>query len=123
MGPPSIGGLVFSVTPHNYSWGAYCLFSCFVTMERIGTRMDGPLGLIARPHLLVSGHQRTVSTSKGCNQWLSLAKTLLKVALDGGNRSLVACTSKCGWAITKRPTHTAKPIAGLKGNDPTSVLL
>ena len=56
--------------------------------------------LIARPHLLVPDHQRTVSTSKGCNQWLSLAKTLLKVALAGGNRSLVACTSKCGRAIT-----------------------
>ena len=37
-------------------------------------------------------------------QWLqpmavSLAKTLLKVAHAGRNRSLVAHTSKCGWAI------------------------
>ena len=57
--------------------------------------------LLARPHLLVNRHQRTVSTSKGCNQWLSLAKTLLKVALAGGDRSLVARTSKCGWAISQ----------------------
>ena len=61
---------------------------------------------IPHPHLLVSDHQQTVSTSKGCNQWLSLAKTLLKVALAGGNRSLVARTSKCGWAhsISRVPT-------------------
>ena len=57
---------------------------------------------IAHLHLLVPGHQRTVSTSKSCNQWLSLAKTLLKVALVGGNRSLVACTSKCGQANTRK---------------------
>ena len=49
--------------------------------------------LKARPHLLVSGHQRMVSTNKGCNQWLTLAKTLLKVALASGNRSLVARTT------------------------------
>ena len=51
------------------------------------------------PTLTGVGHQRTVSTSIGCNQWLSLAKTILKVALVGRNRSLVARTSKCGWAI------------------------
>ena len=56
--------------------------------------------LIPHPHILVSDHQRTVSTNKGCNQWPSLAKTLLKVALFGGNRSLVARTSKCGWGIS-----------------------
>ena len=56
--------------------------------------------LVVRPRLLVSGHQRTVSTSKGCNQWLSLAKTLLNATLAGGNRSLVACTRKCGWTIS-----------------------
>ena len=61
---------------------------------------DGLWTLIPHPHILVCGHQRTVSTSKGCNQWFSLAKTLLKVALAGGNRSLVAHTSKHGWAIT-----------------------
>ena len=70
--------------------------------------------LIARPHLLVSGHQRTMSTSKGCNQWLSLAKTLLKVALVGGNRLLVACTSKCGLVITlgkgKEEVYHTTPI-------------
>ena len=51
------------------------------------------------PTLTGAGHQRTVSTSTRCNQWLSLAITLLKVALAGRNRSLVACSSKCGWAI------------------------
>ena len=44
-----------------------------------------------------------VSTKKGCNQWLSLAKTLLKVALAGGNRLLIAPTSKCGRAIRVHP--------------------
>ena len=52
------------------------------------------------PTLSGVGHQRTVSTSAACNQWLSLAKTLLKVALAGTNRSLVTRTSKCEWAIT-----------------------
>ena len=64
----------------------------------VGT--DGLWTLIPHPHLLVLGHQRTVSSSKGCNQWPSLAKTLLKVALAGGNCSLVARTSKCRWGIT-----------------------
>ena len=51
------------------------------------------------PTLTSAGHQQTVSMNIGCNQWLSLAKTLLKVALAGRNRSMVAHTSKCGWAI------------------------
>ena len=51
--------------------------------------------VIARPHFLVPSHQRAVSTIKGCNQWLSLAE-LLKLALAGGNCSLVARTSLCG---------------------------
>ena len=55
-------------------------------------------GVIVHPHLLV----RAVSTSTGCNQWLLLAKTLLKVALVGRTRSLVARTCKCGWAISCR---------------------
>ena len=47
--------------------------------HRIGYR---PIQLINSPLTLIgAGHQRTVSTSTGCNQWLSLAKTLLKVAL------------------------------------------
>ena len=58
----------------------------------------GLLKFIPHSHLLVPCHQQTLSTSKSCNQWLSLGKTLLKVALVGGNRSLVARTSKCGWA-------------------------
>ena len=48
----------------------------------------------------MSGHKRTATTSKGCNHWLLMANTLLKVALAGGNRSMVARTSKCGWAFT-----------------------
>ena len=60
------------------------------------------LPLIPHPHLLVSGHQRTVCIIKGCNQWLSLAKTLIKMGLAGGNHSLIARTSKCGWAITQQ---------------------
>ena len=51
------------------------------------------------PPTLTGAMPPTVSTIKGCNQWLSLAKTLLKVALVGGNCSLVARTSKCEWAI------------------------
>ena len=60
------------------------------------------------PPTLGAGHQQTVSTNTGCNQWLSVAKTLLKVALDGRNRSLVACTTKCGWAITLDATIRIK---------------
>ena len=48
------------------------------------------------PTLTGAGHQWTVSTNTGCTQWLSLAKPALKVAPTGRNRSLVACTSKCG---------------------------
>ena len=39
-------------------------------------------------------------TNIGYNQWLSLAKPTLKVPHASKNRSLVARTSKCGWAIT-----------------------
>ena len=64
---------------------------------------EGPIpkhGLIYSPPTLTgAGHQRTVSTNIGCNQWLSLAKSALKVALAGWNRSLVARTNKHGWAI------------------------
>ena len=35
------------------------------------------------PTLTGAGHQRTVSTNIGCDWWLSLAKTLLKVVLVG----------------------------------------
>jgi hypothetical protein len=44
------------------------------------------------------GHQWTVSTSTGYNQWLSLAKPTLKVPPVGRKRSVVAHTAKCGWA-------------------------
>ena len=51
------------------------------------------------PRLTGVGHQWMVSTSIGCNQWLSRAKPSLKVAHASRNRSLVAHTSKCRWAI------------------------
>jgi hypothetical protein len=51
------------------------------------------------PTLASVGHQKTESTSTGCNQWLSLAKITLKVSLDGRNRLLVVNTSKCGKGI------------------------
>ena len=57
------------------------------------------------PTLIGAGHQRTVSTNTGCKQWFSLARTLLKVALVGRDCSLVARTSKCGWAISHPPTQ------------------
>ena len=71
------------------------------------------------PTLIGAGHQRTVSTSKGCNQWFSLAKILLKVALAGGNRSLVARTSKCGWAIS--PLEDVEILRGDGFEKPTNV--
>ena len=40
-----------------------------------------------------------MSTSTGCNLWLSLTKPTLKVALLANkNRSVVPRTNKCGWA-------------------------
>ena len=53
--------------------------------------------------------QRMMSTNTSYNQWLSLAKTLLKVALDGRNRSLVARTNKCGWVINKQAIDLGFP--------------
>jgi hypothetical protein len=71
------------------------------------------------PTLVGVGHQRMESTSTACNQWLSLAKTTLKVPLAGTNRSLVAITNRCGEGISvvwpalntqlvwaKKPSHT-----------------
>ena len=46
-------------------------------------------------------HVQSTSTSIGCNHWLSLAKSALKVALAGRNRSPVVRTSQCVWAITR----------------------
>ena len=69
-------------------------YVCFQRMQCISTLLT-----YSPPTVTGAGHQRTVSTSTGCNQWLSLAKTLLKVALVGRNRSLIAHNSKCGWTI------------------------
>ena len=56
--------------------------------------------LIAHLHILVRATSARMSTSIGCNQWLSLAKPALKVTPASRNRSLVARTSMCGWAIS-----------------------
>jgi hypothetical protein len=63
------------------------------------------------------GHQWTESTSSGCNQWLSLAKIALKVPPTGKNRSMVACTSRCGECITceGRQPHSALVSCLLNG--------
>ena len=52
--------------------------------------------------LLVRPILTGVSTSNGCNEWLSPAYPTLKVAHAGRNRSLVARTGKCGWASSVR---------------------
>ena len=55
----------------------------------------------SRPTFTGAGHQWTVSTNIDCcNQWLSLAKPVLKVIPVGGNRLLVVRPSKCGWAMS-----------------------
>ena len=60
--------------------------------------------LIAHPHLLVwviiERRVPTLVATSGCH-WLN------KVSPTGGNRSLVARTNKCGWAIT--PSHSWQP--------------
>ena len=51
--------------------------------------------LIAHPHLLVRAtSERWVPTPVATNGWLSLAKSILKVALVGRNRSMVTRTTK-----------------------------
>ena len=55
--------------------------------------------LIAHPHLLVRATNEwwvPALVATNASQWL---KQLLKVALSCSNCSLVARTSKCGWAI------------------------
>ena len=89
---------------YTWDWGPVTIalqaLSLVDKVEAVQVYGWGTCRVTSHPHKLVPGHQRTVSTNKVCNQWLSLAKTLLKVALAGGNRSLVARTSKCGWAFT-----------------------
>ena len=51
------------------------------------------------PTLTGVGHQWTVSTNTGCNQWFSLTKSNLKVTFAGRNRSMMANTSK------SKPSH------------------
>ena len=49
--------------------------------------------------LINVGQQLMVSTNTNYIQWFSLAKPTSKVTPIGRNRSLVACTSKCGWVV------------------------
>ena len=42
-----------------------------------------------------------MSTTTGCNQWFSLAKPTLKWPLLIKNCSMVARTTRCGWAISQ----------------------
>jgi hypothetical protein len=61
------------------------------------------------------GHQRTESTSSGCNQWRSLAELALKVPHAGRNRSLVADTSRCGQGISWGRSHFPHDFRSLHG--------
>jgi hypothetical protein len=70
------------------------------------------------PTLTGVGHQWTVSTSIGCNQWLSPAKPTLKVPHVGRNRSLVVRTSKCGWAIRYVHVPPSETSNKIRGNNP-----
>ena len=56
------------------------------------------------PTFTSAGQQWAVSTSIGCKLWLSLAKPTLKWPHVGTNCSLMACTMKCGWAISPKPS-------------------
>ena len=61
------------------------------------------LQLIAHPHILVRATNERwelalVATSG--SHWLSLVEPTLKVAPVGRNRSLIARTNVCGWALT-----------------------
>ena len=81
------------------------------------------LGTNSPPTHASAGHQSTVSTSTGCNQWLSLAELGLKVAPYGRNHSLVACTSICGCAtrcFKPRKESPLEPCVHLYHNEHTN---
>ena len=85
-----------SVLCVKWPWGHYDISPWLVVGERGAAATNSP------PTLTSAGHQWTVSTSTGCNQWSSLARPTLKVAPAGRNCSLVARTNKCGWAISSQ---------------------
>ena len=60
------------------------------------------------------GHQRTESTNTSCNQWLSLTKIAIEVPHDGRNRSLVACTNRCGEYIKLEQLEACQSPKSLK---------
>ena len=68
--------------------------------------------LYSPPTLTSVGHQWTVSTNIGCNQWLSLLELALKVVLAGRNRLLVALINKCGGLLMK--LHAAYTFSSWK---------
>ena len=96
-------------------WGALSLWDLWQGAEegpKNSPNNDEDLRLIVHPHLPVwVGHQWMVSTNTSYNKWLSLAKPCLKVPHVGRNRSLVARTSKCGWAITRKGNTVASSIS------------
>ena len=59
------------------------------------------------PTLTSAGHQRTGSTSTRCNQWLSLAKTLLK-SITTHPQKRMNSTYIVSGGPQKCPTHPAK---------------
>ena len=82
-----------------WAWGTWVLFAYAILQQQHAPNTgDSTLVAYNPPTLTGVGHQWTASTCTGCNQCLSLAKSTLKVAHDGRNRSLVAHTNKCGWA-------------------------
>ena len=72
----------------------YCSLEAGLSFKRTRILVNSP------PTLTGAGHQWTVNTNTSCNQWLSLAKPVLKVAHASRHRSLVLRTSKCMWAIS-----------------------
>ena len=55
--------------------------------------------LTAHPHLLVWATNQQFLPALVTSSWLSLVELELKVAPAGRSCSLLAHTSKCGWAI------------------------
>ena len=80
--------------------------ACHRALEALQVGQRKQLSPILNQPLTGVGHQWTVSTSTGCNQWLSLVKSTLKVLPAGRNLSLAACTNKCGWVIRRSIPET-----------------
>jgi hypothetical protein len=80
-----------------WAWGSWVLFAYTIVQQRHAPNtQDSTLVAYSPPTLTGVGHQWMASTCTGCNQYLSLAKLALKVALVGRNRSVVTCTASVG---------------------------